>query len=196
MKKTTRLVDVDGVLLNWISAFDHYMHTNYGYNVQETSSYALETRYGIVGDALGYIEDFNHSPAIGNLEPMRDAVEYVTKLAEDGSRFIVITSLSKNDSACFHRIANLERVFGDVFDDYVFLGIGESKRDALSKFKGTGYHWIEDLPKNAVDGLDFGLKTHIMRQSYNMDFHHPEINFARSWKELYPALLEKELKIA
>ncbi len=72
----------------------------------------------------------------------------------------------------------------DVFEDYVFLNIGEHKNDALAKFEGTGYPWFEDLPKNALDGHLVGLETYIFDATYNVDFEHPEIKRISFWKEV------------
>jgi hypothetical protein len=181
------LTDVDGVLLNWVDGFERYMSDTHGLITIDTSDYDLAVRYGIPSNQVfSYIEAFNHSTAIGDLVPDWDATTYIYKLTKLGYRFVVVTSLSKLDSACKLRIANLQRVYGDIFDDFVFLDIGEKKTDALKKFEGQGYAgWVEDLPANAVDGHDIGLKTFLIDQSYNSDFQHEAIQRVGGWKEIY-----------
>lgn len=186
LNEKTILVDVDGVLLDWIGGFEKYMNTVHNLATIDNTSYQLSIRYGIdPSREFPLIEEFNHSEHIGNLLPHLDAVEHVNDLARLGHRFRVITSLSKNDSSCQLRVKNLENVFGKVFDDFVFLDIGESKRDALAKFEGSGLPWVEDLPKNALDGHYAGLKTYLMSHTYNKTFSpHPEIPVVQNWKEL------------
>lgn len=181
------LTDVDGVLLNWVDGFEQYMFDTHGLETLVDSDYDLAVRYGIPSDQVfSYIEAFNHSDAIGELLPDWDATTYVRKLVYAGYRFVVVTSLSKLDSACQHRIANLKYVYGDIFDDFVFLDIGEKKTDALKKFEGQGYAgWVEDLPANAVDGHNIGLKTFLIDQPYNADFQHDHIQRVSGWKEIY-----------
>lgn len=186
------LTDVDGVLLDWIGGFEYYMNSTYGLRTIDDTSYALDRRFGVPKEnELALIQDFNHSPAIGQLNPFRDAVEYVGKLKADGYKFIVITSLSKHDESCAWRIENLRRVYGDdTFADYVFLDIGEHKNDALAKFEGTGLPWIEDLPKNAMDGHRIGLDTYLVNHSYNADFDADTHRLRRvnNWSEIYSDL--------
>ncbi|AKF13466.1 hypothetical protein PHIN3_203 [Sinorhizobium phage phiN3] len=180
------LTDVDGVLLDWIGSFEKYMNTAHNLYTVDDTSYRLDKRFGAHPDKeLFYIEDFNHSPEIGNLLPHKDAVEGVRRFVEEGYKFLVITSLSKNDSSCRARVENLEREFGaDAFEDFVFLDIGERKNDVLAKFEGSGYPWVEDLPKNALDGHSIGLKTYLMKHTYNADFAHDEMVFVNNWKEI------------
>lgn len=182
------LTDVDGVLLDWIGGFEKYMKSNYGLETVDASSYDIDKRFGITTSDGGfsYIQDFNHSPLIGQLDPQRDAQFFVRKMVQLGYQFIVITSLSKRDTSCNDRIENLNRVFGDgAFEDFVFLDIGEHKVDALKRFEGTGLPWIEDLPKNALDGLSAGLDTYLVNQTYNTTFEHSDIKRVENWSQLF-----------
>ena len=85
MKKTI-LTDVDGVLLNWEYAFDCWM-LEQGFKKQEGEEfvYGMNIRYGIEkSQAKKLIKIFNESAVIGFLPPLRDAIEYVTRLADEG----------------------------------------------------------------------------------------------------------------
>lgn len=181
------LTDVDGVLLNWVDGFERYMSDTHGLTTIDTSDYDLAIRYGIPSNQVfAHIEAFNHSDAIGSLTPDWEADLYIRQFIDLGYRFHAITSLSKLDSACQLRIQNLQNVFGDVFDDFVFLDIGEKKTDVLERYRDHGYRcWVEDLPANAVDGHNVGLETFLMHQSYNSDFDHPGIKRVNGWKDIY-----------
>jgi len=97
MKKTI-LVDCDGVVLNWEYAFDIFMQ-EHGFTKVEGANriYDMALRYGIDKPQVKkLVKIFNESAAIGYLPPLRDAVEYVTKMADEGWTFIAVTSLSTN----------------------------------------------------------------------------------------------------
>jgi FMN phosphatase YigB (HAD superfamily) len=194
LKNEILLTDVDGVLLDWIGGFESFMNSKYNLFTVDPSHYDLNKRLGIEAEngGLAYIQEFNHSELIGQLNPFKDAVEYVAKFHENGYKLVVITSLSKNDSSCQARIDNLQNIFGDVFEDYVFLDIGQHKRDALAKFEGTGCKWIEDLPKNAMDGVAVGLDTYLLRHTYNADFASNELTIVDDWKQIYDGALLKD----
>ena len=82
--------------------------------VKESSTiYNIGERYGIdIEQGRKLIKIFNDSAAVGFLPPLRDAVQYVTKLADEGWDFIAITSLSTNKYAKKLRSKNLAKLFG------------------------------------------------------------------------------------
>ena len=111
-------VDVDGVLLKWEEAFDDFM-AGQGLTKKDQGHFDLRKHYPEVpAEALNtYISVFNESAYMRYLEPMDGAVEYVTKLADEGYKFSVITSQTLNKVANRAREDNLKEVFGDVFEE-------------------------------------------------------------------------------
>lgn len=192
MKSNIILTDCDGVLLDWVSGFDEWMHRQ-GYRKIREDDYSISACYGITSDdAQRLIKTFNESSAIGFLGPYRDAIHYVRKLhAEHGFVFHVITSLSKEYASQELRTANLRRIFGNgPFTRFVYLGIGADKHEALDEYEGTGYHWIEDKPKNAEVGLERGLDTLLMTTPYNAgDIVSPAIRRVNNWREVYNRIM-------
>ena len=95
------LTDADGVLFNWEYAFNIWMQehgftTVKGYQFM----YDMAERYVIPKEQVKkLVRQFNESATIGYLPALRDAVQYVTKLADEGWEFHCITSLSKNKYA-------------------------------------------------------------------------------------------------
>ena len=133
------LVDCDGVLCDWLFAYDVYNETN-GLKVLESDCYNVATRYGITSEqAKRAVRVFNDSAAIGFLPPLRDAVHYIKRLYyRHGYKFHVITSLSADKHAQKLRIMNLEMLFGaEVFDGFTFRACGASKDSALAKWEGS-----------------------------------------------------------
>lgn len=185
MKKTI-LVDCDGVLTNWAFAFDIFME-EYGFTKVKGAEiqYNVGEQYGISKEqGKKMIRIFNESAAIGYLPPLRDAVEYVTKMADEGWKFICVTSLSTNKYAQKLRERNLAKLFGkDTFIDVVCLATGADKDKALLKYKDSGCYWVEDKPENALAGLKVGLKPIVMEHGFNMDCK--DFPLAKNWKEVY-----------
>lgn len=166
------LVDCDGVLLNWEFAFKVFMNKK-GYSIKypdKKVDYGLQHQYDIARTLKeDLVEEFNTSAAMGFLPPLRDAVEYVQRLhREQGFVFHVITAMSEDHYACELRRMNLEKLFGNVFEGFTFLGTSADKTDALSKYRDTGLLWIEDNLNNAVVGKKLGLESMLMAHAHNM----------------------------
>ena len=186
-------VDVDGVLLKWEEAFDDFM-AGQGLTKKDQGHFDLRKHYPEVpAEALNtYISVFNESAYMRYLEPMDGAVEYVTKLAEEGYRFSVVTSQTLNKVANRAREDNLKEVFGDVFEDFTFLETGQGKYFALQKFDMETI-WIDDKPDNVESGKVLGLVPILLDLPHNRSYNNIEMNIQRanSWKDIYDIIKEK-----
>ena len=186
-------VDVDGVLLKWEEAFDDFM-AGQGLTKKDQGHFDLRKHYPEVpAEALNtYISVFNESAYMRYLEPMDGAVEYVTKLADEGYKFSVITSQTLNKVANRAREDNLKEVFGDVFEDFTFLETGQGKYFALQKFD-MGTIWIDDKPDNVESGKVLGLVPIILDLPHNRSYNNKQMNIQRanSWKDIYDIIKEK-----
>jgi len=186
MKNKVILTDCDGVILDWLYAFDQWM-ARHGYTVVEEGQYDMDLKYGMERtEAKRLIRMFNESAAIRKLPPLRDAIKYVRKLHEEhGYIFHAITSLSKDQYACHLRTKNLRELFGDTaFEKYVYLDTGADKDDELIKYEGTGCWWIEDKPENAECGVRFGLNSLLIDHDFN-EYYTGDIPRVKNWKEIY-----------
>ena len=186
-------IDVDGVLLKWEEAFDDFM-TGQGLTKKDQGHFDLRKHYPEVpAEALNtYISVFNESAYMRYLEPMDGAVEYVTKLAEEGYRFSVVTSQTLNKVANRAREDNLKEVFGDVFEDFTFLETGQGKYFALQKFDMETI-WIDDKPDNVESGKVLGLVPILLDLPHNRSYNNKQMNIQRanSWKDIYDIIKEK-----
>jgi FMN phosphatase YigB (HAD superfamily) len=185
MKKTI-IVDCDGVVCNWEYAFDIFME-EYGFSKVPDGNliYKVGERYGISNNqGHKMVRIFNESAAIGFLPPLRDAVEVITRMADEGWDFICVTSLSTNKYAQKLRKRNLDKLFGKgTFSEVVCLATGADKDKALLKYKDSGCYWVEDKPANAVAGANVGLKPILMEHGFNMD--NTDFPLAKNWKDIY-----------
>ena len=186
-------IDVDGVLLKWEEAFDDFM-TGQGLTKKDQGHFDLRKHYpDVPAEALNtYISVFNESAYMRYLEPMDGAVEYVTKLAEEGYKFSVVSSQTTNKVANRAREDNLKEVFGDVFKEFEFLETGQGKYYALQKFDMETI-WIDDKPDNVESGKVLGLVPILLDLPHNRSYNNKQMNIQRanSWKDIYDIIKEK-----
>jgi hypothetical protein len=192
LKDKIILTDCDGVLLDWAPHFYHWVYEKYGCEVKNPNEYNISASLGInpsVGYA--YVREYNSSPHMANIGPLRDAVKYVRKLnIEHGYKFHVISSQTDDESAKEFRKYNLETLFGEgVFDRFSLLGAGDSKVATLSEFRDSNCYWIEDKPKNINTGYNLGLNPIMMAHGHNIDVHADYCNNCnvrvQNWHEIY-----------
>ena len=128
------------------------------------------------------------------MPPLRDAQEIVRLLNNNyGYRFVVCTSLSNDKAAQELRTRNLQKIFGDVFDEFVYLDTGADKDEALYKLakKYRGCMWVEDKLENAVVGANVDFESILMEHGYNMNLDH-DFFVARSWEDIYLHIIKRK----
>ena len=180
------LVDVDGVLLDWETAFDAWMLER-GFRIKKLDVYNQYVRYGFQRKKQcdDLVKQFNDSAWMGFLKPLRDSVIWVKKLTDVGYRFDAITSMSTDHWAGELRRMNLERFFGrGTFSRVRCLATGSDKDEVLKEYE-PGHWWIEDKPENALAGLRAVHKCILVSHSWNTDYKHKDIQRANNWNEIY-----------
>lgn len=194
MSKTI-LIDCDGVVLNWEYAF-HVWLEEHGHEpvvVDQGLFYRISDQYGLSEDkVVRMVRHFNESASIGFLPPLRDAIQYITRLHnEHGYVFHAITSVIDDPNVVKLRTMNLHKLFGEsTFSAIECLPLGSTKKQALRKFANSGLYWIEDHIKNAEDGLDLGLKPLLMEHGYTLNYDGciPKV---KNWKEIYHMVIDQ-----
>jgi hypothetical protein len=180
------LTDCDGVLLSWVHSFEWWMKRK-GYKPCAVS-YNVSEQYGISQKhAADLVEVFCESAAIGYLPPLKDAIKYVRKLHEEqGAVFHCITSIGIDPYAVKLREHNLNRVFGEtVFERIHCLPCGADKTEALKRYEGSGFVWVEDKLENANLGAQMGLRSFLINHPYNeMGVVHDDVTRVNNWKEI------------
>ena len=187
------LTDVDGVLLEWENHFTKWMVSR-GYKLKDdfVSEYDMQKRFeDNTVDIKAKIREYNRSAWMGTQRPMLDSQTWVKLLHAEGWTFIPITSQTSDKPAQELRKKRLGELFGkQVFSNYHILGTGADKDSALAEFHNTGLYWIEDKPKNALAGLNYGLTVLLYDRPYNRDFNHPEISRVYNWKQIHEILVK------
>lgn len=168
---TAIILDCDGVMLDWIGGFRVYAERRLRRKLDPSgpSSFDLYQWLGLdnFAQALEMIEDFHEGGGgeFGRLAPLPGAVEALQAFHEDGREIHVITACSLNPAVIGMRKANLEAVFGPIFKEIHCVGVRDSKRPLLDAYAPAV--WIEDKFENAIDGLEAGHKTYLIRSSHN-----------------------------
>lgn len=187
------LVDVDGVLLDWRTAFFDWMREK-GHEpaADDLDEWQLDQAFPSL-ESVGivqYIRQFNESARIGFLKAYPDAKEYINKLKGHGFGFIAVTAMGTDQCACALRMRNLIDEFNFNFDLHVFTDLGESKKSALKNLRDT-YRvecWVEDKVSNAVDGADLGIPTYLIKRFQRNTTADPRIIVVSDWKGIYNTL--------
>lgn len=189
--ENTILTDCDGVLLHWSQGFDKFM-TELGYPKQPGTDhhYRLSLQYPPLTDdqTRDLVNQFNVSEGVSRLEPWADAVKYVRELHAKGYKFVCITAISSDPQARVHRAKNLDDVFGEgIFnhDEMVCVPVGHSKEEALRKWAGKNYWWVEDHFKHAETGYELGLRSILMDNPHNKHFKTDLFPRVNTWEEIY-----------
>lgn len=188
MRDKVILVDCDGVLLDWMYAFQQWMK-RHNYMIKNPDVYDVGVMYGLErNEKRRLCRMFNESATVRKIPPLRDAIKYVRKLHEEhGYVFHAITSLSNDEYAQHLRTKNLCELFGPtVFEKYVYLDTGADKDEELEFYRDTGCLWVEDKVENAVAGAKVGLESVVMSHGYNQNSEFP---LMRNWKDIYDYVL-------
>lgn len=200
MRPKIILTDADGTIVMWLASFYKFMGEK-GLTIRPgfEHEYKMSQKFGIESaDMENYIREFNESERIAGLDPLADSVEYIGKLAALGFRFICVTSQSDAPNAKIHRTTSLTKHFGDVFDEINCIKMGANKKEFLTRWKDTGYFWIEDHIGQAQAGADNGLKAVLITQPYNAhldDERITTVSNSQPWKEIYDLVL-KDYKLS
>lgn len=189
------LTDCDGVVLDWLVAFEPWMLDRGLSPIVEgkvEEMYALDLKYGTSrAEMKKLVHEFNSSEMMRNLAPYKDSALVIPRLAEAGFRFVAITALGKQSTKM--REENLRDAFGDVFNEVICLEQRTCKRHVLNRWKNTGLLWIEDDPDNAADGQALGLQGVIVDAAYNRQTDAPCIRVDENhpWADIESLLAER-----
>lgn len=186
MKKII-LVDCDGVLLDWETAFEAYAEARgYVFNQNQRIVYGMDQQLGITREeAFELISGFNHSAEFEHIAPYRDSVEYVKQFKDEGWKFIAITTAGEHPDTWPLRRKNLDAVFGQgAIDELYVLPLAGDKGVELVKYQDSGLFWIEDKPSNAILGYQYGLRPLLMSANHNHGYC-GGVWRVNTWKDIY-----------
>ena len=174
------LTDIDGVVLDWQKHFNNYLDKYYpDEKLFDPTVFAQGERTGKI------IKEFNNTAWIGFLEPWKDSVEVLTELKNMGWKIYGCTSMGTDQYANALRKKNIETLMPDIFTQLDIIPFMQPKGNWLSQWKGSGAVWVEDKWSNAILGADMGIKTFLMKQSYNSKHDYKGVEKVDNWRQIY-----------
>lgn len=180
MKEKYFLVDCDGVLLDWTTAFNQY-HLKKSNSVFSDDSWDMGIKNQRRMESL--INEFNTSVEFSNLEPLPHAVECLKEIYKMGYKIVVISSCLGDTITYNNRILNLNYIFGDIFNDIICIEVGGNKKPILDNYERT--FWVDDNTKNCIIGSESGHDSILFSQKYNVSDSIPNtVKRLTNWKEI------------
>lgn len=180
------VTDVDGVLLNWVDSFEEFAAER-GFEKYGDEHYSLTGCYEMSRrEERMYTKWHNESVRLYHLSPMRDAVKFVRRLHEwHGYVLHCVTALDPHPYVQKAREQNLKNLFGPAIERVILTGSHENKRATLEEYRDSNCVWVEDKPSNADLGVELGLDTLLMDQSYNRKYNNEKVQRVGTWSEIY-----------
>lgn len=158
------LLDVDGVLLDWIGGFREYLSLR-GIvpKGDHPTDYSMRSWLGLeAAQVHSLITSFNTSPYFERLQPCPGAVDAVSRFHDLGLDITVISSCGREMAGMRRR--NLRNVFGGNMG-VICLDLHESKLTTLAQFDRA--IWVEDHDNHAWAGAVHGHRSFCFRTPYN-----------------------------
>jgi FMN phosphatase YigB (HAD superfamily) len=184
------ILDCDDVLLSWANGFQKYHDLVYGTNTEGVvvKAFNMQETFGCSdNDIAERVYAFNCSEHFSKLEPVTDAVEYVTKLSND-FRLSIVTKCGTDDIIKEHRHKNLINVFGNIFSSVVYVPEHQSKYAQLSLFNSSNVVlFVDDVIENVDTGLKCNLPSVVFEQPHNIDYKETrsDLTFIPSWEAIF-----------
>jgi len=186
MNKPYLLIDLDGVILDWVSAFRFWLKEK-GIKTSSIEPKNWELDNYVPGHNVNeLIKEFNYSKNFEEIPAFSDAKLYLKKLAKTH----IIIAVTSGGSTIFHRFSrekNLSKEFENIPIHLICLDLHESKKQILNMFP-KGSIWVEDRPQNVELGAEVGHISILIERSYNKDYHNHKVVKLNSWHEIYEFL--------
>lgn len=156
MKKPTLILDMDGVVLNWLSQLVPFLKSENLWteaiqkDLEEQAFFDLDLTFG-----EGTRERYHRSALISQLSAWdEDVIETVHALSEHFN-LVGLTSFSDDPVAQGHRRHNIQTYFPDLFDDIVMLPSMSPKREQLARWANDpNVYFIDDTLKHVHEALE------------------------------------------
>jgi FMN phosphatase YigB (HAD superfamily) len=191
MKKLL-LVDVDGVLLDWIGGFATWIRK---YQFSDHSQYKFATTgVKLLEDGpipkeivTNYIKLFNSSLEFGYLNAIEGAKKGLNHLYKKEWEIVTLSSFSDDELAFAAREDNIHDHFGHVFSDCDHLPLDASKKASLQYYRDTYPDhlilFIDDSPQHVIDALEVGIDAKLFVRPHNNQ-HDLVRDYGVNWNDI------------
>lgn len=179
------LTDLDDCVFQWSEHFRKVFYEDTGHEAS-----AFHHHESIAYGHLDFnylnkvITEFNDSDHFENLVPIRNSVDILPKLKENGWTIVGITACGTGDNVKNRRWKNVKSVFGDsLFSDIKFIEYFQCKSIYLKDYQNGVF--VDDNVGHTETAAKLGHTSIIINRSFRDDFSHPEILCLNDWDEIY-----------
>lgn len=178
-------LDVDGVILDYVSGFMEYASSTgvrLGCEPDQVDSWTMTSAFPDLDEdgIWSMIEAFSENEGFGRLRPYVGALETISALITEfpENPLVAITSAGKSEVT---RNLRAQSLSGIPFRAIHVLPLGESKEYHLSQLP-AGSLYVDDLMKNVAVAEKVGLTGVLVRRSYNIADDHSRV--AHNWDDI------------
>lgn len=187
------LLDVDGVLLDWLSGFENFLlvqaphlHKDFS-GLQHVEN--LEQLLGMDDAQIhDWIDRFHHDASFKFLKPL-PGTQKTINLLKNWCRLVCITASGTSPASVAMRRQNLNQVFGPCFERIICVERSSDKPAHLSAYP-AGY-WVEDQLKNALMGVHAGHESFLMDAMYNKQQDHALVHRVKNLAQVGEIILSQ-----
>ena len=187
------LTDVDGVLLDIHTSMNHFLEKEKNIIFDDSEwnkTYWLSEILNVTKDVeRDLFAEFSQSDYFKNLSARECALTSLQNLANDGWRFVAVTAAGQGlksqnmNKVLQNRMDNLEKHFGNVFEDIHITNVFDCKSPVLKRYNPTW--WVEDSVTNAIVGHENGHRSVIMHtRHYAAEKNTINLPVVQSWGEI------------
>lgn len=193
------LCDVDGVLLNWVDGFTHWIQNNHfkehaHYNFEHdnncSDTYDIGERFGIPTSLMyEYIQMFNQTIHFSHLLPLPGSRQGLQYLVNCGWVISTVSSYSNDYLTRQLREDNLNRFFNrDWFYEHHQVGLDEGKTSILRMYKDKyprqHIMFLDDKPEHVQEGLDLDIDSRLFIQPWNIKADEMRTHYGTDWESI------------
>ena len=190
MKKTI-LVDVDGVLVSWLTNLPFFMQENNICKKQilmciDSEWLTPSEMFDVDSDEEGMelIKLYNRSKFIKYLPAYSDALKYVNVLMQKYN-FVAISALGTTAECYSNRYYNLKSQFPE-FGEVMLCDVGADKTDLIKQAceKYDVLFYVDDREKHCEEAM-FSLPTDKIIRMRRNSTNFSKFQIANDWKAVY-----------
>lgn len=176
MHKKTIILDVDGVLLNWVDPFVAWVKNTHNWTPDINffpHAYNIGAWYNINNDqGASLIEEFNG--AMIDLDPLPGAIFFIQECIRLGYHIHFVTACGSDNIT--HRIDNLISAFNLKEGQWSIHTCHPegSKSRILDFYEGSNFYYVEDHIKHALVGSALGLQSILVNTPQNEHINVPD----------------------
>ena len=180
------LTDIDGVVLQWESAYENYMKSigldplHFKDRIHKIDPKTLGITF--TEESRRFVEQFQSDPIYGNLPPFEDALRGIHRLHSEGWTFIGITCCGTNETIVRLRHENIEKYFPNIFTKIHTLEVYDSKENCLKQYEPAV--WVDDIPRHVLSGINCNHETYWLKRYPDFGHFDPRCSIVSNWDEI------------